>query len=64
MFVSLGNGQSGQVTFVGDGVQAVPVGEREGAEVNIQLFPVAQTESNVPTQRQVHLSNEVQCILV
>ena len=48
------------MTFVGDGVQAVPVGEREGAEVNKQLFPVAQRESNVPTQREVHLSNEVQ----
>ena len=59
LFVSLGNGQSGHVTIMGDGVQAVPVGERGEVEVSKQHFPVSQKESDVPTQRQVHLSDEV-----
>ena len=51
------------MTFVGDGVQVVSVEERGEVEVSRQLLPVTQRESDVPSQRQVHLSDEV-CVCV
>ena len=71
LFVNLSNGDSAQVTFVGDGVQSPGLGGQQedggnqgeankpSSALTDYLFPVEQKKLHVPAHRQIHFQEEV-----